>query len=128
MIRTENVYKNFELGNNTVEVLKDVSIKVEQGEFVSIMGPSGSGKSTLLYLLGGLDFPTSGEIHIKNKKLSEMKDHQASILRRREVGFVFQFYNLVANLNVEDNILLPSLLDGKKIKDVKKSLDNIYFE
>ncbi len=125
IIETKNVFKNFQLGTNTVEVLKDVNISVDKGEFVSIMGPSGSGKSTLLYLLGGLDYPTSGDIHINGKNLSEMKDQQTSILRRREVGFVFQFYNLVANLNVEDNIMLPALLDGIRTKDIKNRLNEI---
>jgi len=89
------------------------------------MGPSGSGKSTLLYLLGGLDNPTSGSVKISGKELSVMKDKAKSIMRRRDVGFVFQFYNLIPNLDVEDNIMLPILLDGKKIKDYRKKLDDI---
>lgn len=120
-----NIYKSFRLGDNEVEVLNDISITINSGEFVSIMGPSGSGKSTLLYLLGGLDKPTSGSIKIKGKELSDMKDDEESLLRRRDLGFVFQFYNLIPNLNVEDNILLPVLLDGKKLKNEQMRLDQI---
>ncbi|HYH04080.1 MAG TPA: ABC transporter ATP-binding protein, partial [Bacillota bacterium] len=98
------------------------------GEFVSIMGPSGSGKSTLLYLLGGLDQPTTGSIKINGKELSGMKDREESILRRRDLGFVFQFYNLIPNLNVEENIMLPILLDGKVLKNEKQKLERILAE
>lgn len=113
LIEVDNLTKHFTLGKVTSEVLKGITLQVKKGEFVSIMGPSGSGKSTLLYLIGGLDKPTSGEIRINGRPLSGMKDKEESILRRREMGFVFQFYNLVPNLSVSDNILLPVLLDGK---------------
>lgn len=125
VIQTNNLRKNFRLGALQVEVLKNINLKILQGEFVSIMGPSGSGKSTLLYLLGGLDKPTSGSILIKNRELSVMKDGEESIMRRRHIGFVFQFYNLIPNLNVEENILLPILLDGKRSGDYRKRLDEI---
>jgi len=125
VIEAKNLYKSFQLGDNLVEVLKDINLNIKKGEFVSIMGPSGSGKSTLLYLLGGLDKPTSGSIKINGKELSVMNDKEESIMRRRDVGFVFQFYNLIPNLNVEENIMLPILLDGKKIKDYKEKLDEI---
>lgn len=125
IIEASNVTKVFKLGEVEVEVLKGIDVIIEQGEFVSIMGPSGSGKSTLLYLIGGLDKPTSGSIKIKGKELSTMKDRDESILRRRELGFVFQFYNLIPNLNVEENIMLPVLLDGKRIKSERKRLDQI---
>jgi putative ABC transport system ATP-binding protein len=124
-IEAQNLCKSFNLGNNVVEVLKDIDLQINKGEFVSIMGPSGSGKSTLLYLIGGLDKPTSGNVMINGKELSAMKDKEQSILRRRDIGFVFQFYNLVPNLNVEENIMLPILLDGKKVKDHKERLDEI---
>lgn len=112
--------KSFSMGDQSVAVLKDVNLSIEQGEFVSIMGPSGSGKSTLLYLLGGLDRVTSGPIHINGKELSSMSDREESVMRRQEMGFVFQFYNLIPNLNVEENVLLPILLDEKKQRVMRK--------
>lgn len=125
IIETEKLYKTFTLGELRIEVLKDINLVIEEGEFVSIMGPSGSGKSTLLYLLGGLDKPTSGRVRFRNKELAVMTDREESILRRRHFGFVFQFYNLIPNLNVEENILLPVLLDGKRLKSYRKKLDEI---
>ncbi|MBP7072315.1 MAG: ABC transporter ATP-binding protein [Clostridia bacterium] len=125
MIETKNLNKTFKMGDLDIEVLKDINLGIESGEFVSIMGPSGSGKSTLLYLIGGLDKPTSGSVKIKGNELSEMKDKEQSIMRRRDIGFVFQFYNLIPNLSVEENVILPVLLDGKKLKDYKNKLDDI---
>lgn len=125
VIRTINLDKSFRLGKVELKVLKDVNITIKEGEFVSIMGPSGSGKSTLLYLLGGLDRPSSGIIEIMGKQISKMKDREQSIMRRKELGFVFQFYNLIPNLNVEENIMLPVLLDKKPLKDYKKKLKDI---
>lgn len=124
-IEVNNLYKSFKLGKENIEVLKDLNFSVDKGEFLSIMGPSGCGKSTLLYLLGGLDNPSNGNIIINGRDYATMKEKQKSILRRRELGFVFQFYNLVPNLNVEDNILLPILLDGKKPKHYEKELKEI---
>jgi putative ABC transport system ATP-binding protein len=120
-----HIVKDFRLGNTTTRVLKDVSLQVEQGEFVSIMGPSGSGKSTLLYILGGLDVPTSGSVRINGIDLSHLDDENMSRIRRQNIGFVFQFYNLIPNLNVEENIMLPLLLDGKKKRDYDKQLNHI---
>ncbi|MBN2897697.1 MAG: ABC transporter ATP-binding protein [Clostridia bacterium] len=113
------------LGEEEVKVLKELTFDIKKGEFVSLMGPSGSGKSTLLYLIGGLDEPTMGQILVNNKELKTMKDLEESIMRRRELGFVFQFYNLIPNLNVEDNIMLPILLDGKNPKKYEKDLNDI---
>jgi len=125
IIEAVGLNKVYNMGNVEVEVLRDINIKIDKGEFVSVMGPSGSGKSTLLYLIGGLDRPTSGKIRIKGMEMAELKDDEASRLRRQEIGFIFQFYNLIPNLNVEENIMLPILLDGKKPKDYKKELDSI---
>ena len=124
-IEGKNIVKDFELGNTMTRVLKDVSIKVLKGEFVSIMGQSGSGKSTLLYILGGLDTPTRGTVTMNGIDISKFNDEKMSKIRRQKIGFVFQFYNLIPNLNVEENIMLPLLLDGKKARDYRKQLDEI---
>ena len=125
IIETKNLCKSFKVGNEKIDILKNINLEVKKGEFVSIMGPSGCGKSTLLYLLGGLDSPSSGEVLLNGKNLSKLNDREMSKLRRRDFGFVFQFYNLVQNLTVEDNILLPIALDGRRLKDHKKDLDEI---
>lgn len=125
VIETVDLWKAYKLGTVDVEVLKDINVFINKGEFVSIMGPSGSGKSTLLYLIGGLDKPTSGCIRVNGQEISKMNDKDESLMRRREIGFVFQFYNLIPNLSVEENILLPVLLDGKKIKNYKDELRQI---
>lgn len=124
-VEGKHVVKDFRLGNTTTKVLKDISLQVMQGEFVSIMGPSGSGKSTLLYILGGLDAPTSGHVLLNGTDISRFGDEKMSRIRRQKIGFVFQFYNLIPNLNVEENIMLPLLLDGKKMSGYKKQLDQI---
>lgn len=121
----KHIIKDFRLGDTTTKVLKDISLQVMQGEFVSIMGPSGSGKSTLLYILGGLDTPTSGHVLLNGTDISRFGDEKMSRIRRQKIGFVFQFYNLIPNLNVEENIMLPLLLDGKKMGGYKKQLDRI---
>lgn len=125
IIEAIDLCKTYRLGTVDIEVLKDIDVNILQGEFISIMGPSGSGKSTLLYLIGGLDKPTTGSIRIKGKELAVMKDKEESIMRRRDIGFVFQFYNLIPNLNIEENVMLPILLDGKKMKEYKHKLDEI---
>ncbi|MBH7683936.1 ABC transporter ATP-binding protein [Clostridioides difficile] len=124
-VEAKNIIKEYKIGNTTTRVLKDVSLQVMKGEFVSIMGQSGSGKSTLLYILGGLDTPTSGKVYMNGADISHFNDEKMSIIRRRNIGFVFQFYNLIPNLNVEENIMLPLLLDGKNLKDYKNQLDEI---
>lgn len=125
LIEVNNLNKSFYAGKEETKVLKNISFKVEEGDFISIMGPSGGGKSTLLYLLGGLDKPTSGTVMINNKDLSKIKEKEMSSIRRNDIGFVFQFYNLVPNLSVEDNIMLPIILDGKNLKKYSKRLDEI---
>ena len=127
VVEVKNVCKNFILGKEEIQILKDINLTIEKGEFVSIMGPSGSGKSTLLYLIGGLDKVTSGTIKINNKEISAMNDKEESIVRRRDMGFVFQFYNLIPNLTVEENIMLPVLLDNRKAKDYKDKLEAILY-
>ncbi|MCR3760970.1 ABC transporter ATP-binding protein [Clostridium felsineum] len=124
-IEVKNIYKSFKLKRETVDILKGVSFNVRKGEFLSIMGPSGGGKSTLLYILGGLDVPSKGNIIIGGKDIYQMKEKEKCIMRRRKMGFVFQFYNLVPNLSVEDNIMLPMLIDGKKPRNLKNELNKI---
>ena len=117
ILKAENLVKIYGQGENEVKALNNVSLEIEEGEFVSIVGSSGSGKSTLLNMLGGLDRLTSGDIYINNKKLGDMKDEELTIFRRRNIGFVFQNYNLVPILNVYENIVLPIELDGMKIDE-----------
>lgn len=124
-VEGKQIIKDFRLGDTTTKVLKGVSLQVLQGEFVSIMGPSGSGKSTLLYILGGLDKPTGGSVYLNGTDISRFKDEKMSRIRRQNIGFVFQFYNLIPNLNVEENIMLPLLLDGRKMRDYRKQLNHI---
>ncbi len=124
-VEGKHILKDFRLGDTTTKVLKGVSLQVMQGEFVSVMGPSGSGKSTLLYILGGLDAPTGGSVHLNGTDISRFKDEKMSRIRRQNIGFVFQFYNLIPNLNVEENIMLPLLLDGKRMRDYGKQLNHI---
>ncbi|MBO4635768.1 MAG: ABC transporter ATP-binding protein [Clostridiales bacterium] len=125
IIEVNNVSKTFGKNGNLNHVLNGADLKVEEGEFVSLMGASGSGKSTLLYLIGGLDRDYQGTISLCGCDIGKMKDKALSDLRLKNIGFVFQFYNLVMNLNVEDNILLPQTINGKKRSDLKKDLDEI---
>lgn len=115
IVRTEGLKKYYRLGENTVKALDGVDFSVKEREFVAIIGKSGSGKSTLLHMIGGLDVPTAGEVYVDGKRLSGMNREQLAIFRRRKVGFVFQNYNLVPDLNVYDNVVLPVELDGKRI-------------
>lgn len=125
IIEARDIIKEYRMGETVARVLNRISIEIKQGEFVSIMGPSGSGKSTLLYILGGLDNPTEGNVFLDGKDISKFNDYKKSVIRRRNIGFIFQFYNLIPNLNVEENILLPILLDGKNVKDYRKQLNDI---
>lgn len=125
ILSTHNLTKTYGTGDNVVHALTDVSLDIEEGKFVSIIGSSGSGKSTLLNLLGGLDRPTSGDVILDGKAIFEMDDEALTIFRRRKIGFVFQNYNLVPILNVYENIVLPIELDGTKIDTayVDKNMD-----
>lgn len=114
ILRAENVKKHYMMGENIVKALDGVSLNVERGEFVSIVGSSGSGKSTLLHILGGLDVATEGKVEISNIDISKMSSDEFTIFRRRKIGFVFQNYNLVPLMNVYENIVLPIQLDGIK--------------
>ena len=125
IIEVKNVSKTFGKDTSLNQVLSDASFDVEEGEFVSLMGASGSGKSTLLYLIGGLDRTFDGNISLCGKDIGSLNDTELSKLRINNVGFIFQFYNLIMNLNVEDNILLPSTVNGKKRADLQKDLDEI---
>lgn len=124
-IEVEDLKKSFKVGNEDVDVLKGLNFNIKKSEFMSIMGPSGCGKSTLLYILGGLDAPTEGSVKICGKNYKDMSKKEKAKMKRSKLGFVFQFYNLVPNLSVEDNILLPIMLDGKKRRDFKEELNRI---
>ena len=125
VIEVINVSKTFGKGSNLNRVLEDACMYVSEGEFVSLMGASGSGKSTMLYLIGGLDREFDGRINLCGKDIASLNDTELSDLRLANIGFVFQFYNLVMNLNVEDNILLPGTIAGRKRKELEKQLDEI---
>lgn len=125
ILTVSKVSKQYTLGAQQVPVLHEIDLTVTKGEFISIMGPSGCGKSTLLYLLGGLDTPSSGKVLVKGKNIADMSDKEKSVMRRNNIGFVFQFYNLVQNLTVRENILLPIVMDGKKASEYKQKLDKI---
>lgn len=114
ILQTKNLKKIYGTGENTVYALDDVDLTVEKGEFVAIVGTSGSGKSTLLHMLGGLDRPTSGKVVVDGKDIFSLKDEELTIFRRRKIGFIFQNYNLVPVLNVNENIVLPIQLDGNQ--------------
>ncbi len=115
ILKVENLCKTYGEGENLVKALDDVSFSVNKGEFVAIIGPSGSGKSTLLHILGGVDKPTSGKVYMDNADVYAQNDEQLAIFRRRQVGLIYQFYNLIPVLNVTENITLPVLMDGRKV-------------
>lgn len=123
MLRIENLSKVYGKGDTAVKALDDVSFSVKKGEFVAIIGPSGSGKSTLLHMLGGVDQPTSGKVFIENTDIYSLKETQLAIFRRRQIGLIYQFYNLIPVLTVEENITLPLLLDEHKVD--KKQFSHI---
>lgn len=115
ILRVENLTKLYGKGENEVRALDGVSFSVQKGEFVAIIGPSGSGKSTLLHILGGVDRPTSGKVYMDGKDVYAQNEEQLAIFRRRQVGLIYQFYNLIPVLNVTENITLPVLMDGQPV-------------
>lgn len=115
ILRVENVCKTYDTGESPVHALSDISFSVEKGEFVAIIGASGSGKSTLLHILGGIDHPTSGKVFVNGQDVYEQSEDQLAVFRRRQVGLIYQFYNLIPVLNVEENMVLPVKLDGRKV-------------
>ncbi|WP_297393160.1 ABC transporter ATP-binding protein [uncultured Peptoniphilus sp.] len=124
IVRTENLSKTYGSGENLVRAIDDVNLKIEKGEFIAIVGPSGSGKSTLLHLLGGVDNPSSGKIFIDGNDISKYSSKELALFRRRKVGLIYQFYNLIPNLTVRHNIELPLKLDKRKINE-KALLDTV---
>lgn len=123
ILRVENLNKSYGKGEAKVEALKNVNLSINKGEFVVIVGPSGSGKSTLLHLIGGVDKPTSGKVFINDVDIYNLKEKDLSIFRRRNVGLIYQFYNLIPVLSAKENILLPAELDNRKID--KEYLDDL---
>lgn len=123
ILEVKNLSKTYGKGDTLVKALDNVSFSVEQGEFVAIIGPSGSGKSTLLHILGGVDVPTSGQVIINDTDISTLDETALAVFRRRQIGLIYQFYNLIPILTVEENLTLPLLLDGRKPD--KKIIQNL---
>ena len=123
ILEAQALRKQYRLGEHTVDALAGVDFLVEKGEFVAIMGPSGSGKSTLLHLLGGLDKPSDGEVTLAGQRLSILNDTQATLVRRHNVGFVFQFYNLLPTLTAEENVALPLIINGQSLRKYRGRID-----
>lgn len=121
ILRVENLCKTYGKCVNQVKALDNVSFSVNKGEFIAIIGPSGSGKSTLLHILGGVDTPTSGKVYMDGNDVYAQNDEQLAIFRRRQVGLIYQFYNLIPVLNVKENITLPVLMDGRKVNEERLS-------
>lgn len=119
ILRIEHLCKTYGKGENQVKALDDVSFSVKKGEFIAIIGPSGSGKSTLLHILGGVDKPTSGKVYMDGNDVYANNEEQLAIFRRRQVGLIYQFYNLIPVLNVTENMTLPVLMDGQKVNEIR---------
>lgn len=125
VLQATQVQKQYQMGEVTVRALDSISFSVGKGEFVAIMGPSGSGKSTLLHLLGGLDGPSDGEITLAGQPLAKLSDNDITLVRRRKVGFIFQFYNLLPTLTAEENVGLPLLIDGHSLDKHRDKLEQL---
>ncbi|HUX75532.1 MAG TPA: ABC transporter ATP-binding protein [Anaerolineae bacterium] len=125
VLQTTGLRKQYQMGEVTVDALRSVDFVVHQGEFVAIMGPSGAGKSTLLHLMGGLDTPSDGDVVLGGKRLAHLSDDEVTIVRRRQVGFIFQFFNLFPTLTAAENVALPLLIDGKRIEEYAGRVDEL---
>jgi putative ABC transport system ATP-binding protein len=125
VLEAKGLRKQYQMGEVLVEALAGVDFSVEKGEFVAIMGPSGSGKSTLLHLMGGLDQPSDGEVTLAGKQLSVLNDKEATLVRRHNIGFVFQFFNLLPMLSAEENVALPLVIDGKNLKQYQDHINHL---
>jgi putative ABC transport system ATP-binding protein len=123
ILEANSLKKQYTLGEHTVHALDGVNFLVEKGEFVALMGPSGSGKSTLLHLIGGLDKPSDGEVMLAGQALSLLNDNQVTLVRRRNIGFVFQFFNLLPTLSAEENVALPLIIDGQDFRNYQAQVD-----
>ncbi|MBM6918722.1 ABC transporter ATP-binding protein [Intestinimonas butyriciproducens] len=121
ILRVEHLSKVYGKGETRVRALDDVSFSVKKGEFVAIIGPSGSGKSTLLHILGGVDRPSGGKVYVENTHIYQLNESKLAVFRRRQIGLIYQFYNLIPVLNVEENLTLPLLLDGHKVDEKRLS-------
>jgi len=125
IVEAKALRKQYRLGQHTVDALRGVDFVVEKGQFVAIMGPSGSGKSTLLHLLGGLDKPSDGEVTLAGQRLSILDDNQTTLVRRHNIGFVFQFFNLLPTLTAEENVALPLIIDGQDLRKHQARIDRL---
>jgi len=125
ILQTAGLRKQYQMGEVMVDALRGVDFVVRQGEFVAVMGPSGAGKSTLLHLMGGLDIPSDGDIVLDGKRLAHLSDDEITIVRRRQVGFIFQFFNLLPTLTAAENVALPLLIDGKRMDDYMTRVDEL---
>lgn len=125
MIRTIDLHKVYKQGENEIPALDGVSLDIGKGEFAIIMGPSGSGKSTLLHLIGGLDRPTKGEVMLDGRIISQLPDHDLTLFRRSQIGFVFQFFNLLPSLTALENVMLPLVIDGRPAPEARHRAENL---
>lgn len=125
MIEVDSVSKIYTVGNKPVNALVNVTLKIEKGEFIAIMGPSGSGKSTLLHVIGGLITPTSGHVRVDGRDIGQLSDDELTLYRRRHVGFVFQFFNLLPTLSTRENVAMPLLLDGMRMDKIADKVDGL---
>lgn len=125
LLKIDSLKKTYSRGDQTVEALRGVSLEIDSGQFVSIMGPSGSGKSTLLHLMGGLDRPSQGNVSFEGKAIDQLNDNELSLFRRQKLGFIFQFFNLLPTLSALENVALPRLLNGESIKTIRPKAEEL---